>query len=687
MKHKLLLLFTLCAFTFGVKAQTAWTNVGNGLQQRVVSGRTEYRFVKNAGYTPFGVTDSLDLKVYKTTTVNGHALSGNITVTKSDIGLGNADNTSDVNKPISTATQTALDFRLNIDQYSPYPNSYYWTHTIPIGTTDHNRDGAKLGKLGDYLFLFGGWHPDTIPITDNEVYRFNKQVTSTAKLANAPWAGRHTYGFANTKDAVYVFGGDLNSGSYLPDSWKGELSPDSTISWTLLNSNVPWGERILFGSTYHNGAFYVIGGQETPTYADGAFGDVWKSVDAVTWVKIADGLTQFAKNIVGGVVSYGGYIYVIGGGKYDIPLANGTFENYVYRSKDGITWEQLPNAPWEGRQYMDCVVHDGKIFMVGGNTSENTPTDNSKEVWSLDLNGNWQKITDGVTGRHATAVASYKDMLIVSTGNYWNDTWTLNKYSTSLESLSNTIPARDNNGYISNNIFNATTGGSGGYIVGSTSVNPNGDASLYYTAGNTVITSKGGLYMYSSVTPTSLPNLIIDNNGYILVGRGGSLPTLNTDFGLNVISGIKSSGKVSWGNGSYVSGEPGIYNTVSDGTLLIPKHGSVTDFVLTNGSGFSVFDVPTGTQNIFFSGKASSSIAPTTGNDYGNKTYIDGAIVAYANALSVINTTGTPFTKATLNSTYPSAAVLTKIICPNISTVYQKYDSTNWFSQPITVLP
>lgn len=33
----------------------------------------------------------------------------NVTLSKSDIGLGNVDNTSDLNKPISTATQTALD--------------------------------------------------------------------------------------------------------------------------------------------------------------------------------------------------------------------------------------------------------------------------------------------------------------------------------------------------------------------------------------------------------------------------------------------------------------------------------------------------------------------------------------------------------------------------------------------------
>jgi hypothetical protein len=44
-----------------------------------------------------------------TRTVNGHALSADVTVTKADVGLGNVDNTSDLAKPISTATQTALN--------------------------------------------------------------------------------------------------------------------------------------------------------------------------------------------------------------------------------------------------------------------------------------------------------------------------------------------------------------------------------------------------------------------------------------------------------------------------------------------------------------------------------------------------------------------------------------------------
>lgn len=40
--------------------------------------------------------------------------SGNIDLTKSDVGLSNVDNTSDANKPISTATQTALNLKSNL---------------------------------------------------------------------------------------------------------------------------------------------------------------------------------------------------------------------------------------------------------------------------------------------------------------------------------------------------------------------------------------------------------------------------------------------------------------------------------------------------------------------------------------------------------------------------------------------
>ena len=48
-------------------------------------------------------------------TVEGQNIlgAGNIDITKTDVGLGNVDNTSDLNKPISTATQAALNAKQN----------------------------------------------------------------------------------------------------------------------------------------------------------------------------------------------------------------------------------------------------------------------------------------------------------------------------------------------------------------------------------------------------------------------------------------------------------------------------------------------------------------------------------------------------------------------------------------------
>lgn len=82
------------------------------------------------------------------------ALSG---VTKSTVGLGNVDNTSDINKPISTATQTALNLKAGIltavstttAPTTPVGNNYYLitatapqTFTLPTSTI-----GQQIGVM------------------------------------------------------------------------------------------------------------------------------------------------------------------------------------------------------------------------------------------------------------------------------------------------------------------------------------------------------------------------------------------------------------------------------------------------------------------------------------------------------------------------------------------------------------
>lgn len=104
-----------------------------------------------------GIVVPLGSNVYKTTGgkwdvlagspvtgVKGNSEStyrrGNVNITKSNIGLGNVDNTSDANKPVSTAQQTALNSKQNITD-----NSLTTTNkTIPGAINEINNDLIKL---------------------------------------------------------------------------------------------------------------------------------------------------------------------------------------------------------------------------------------------------------------------------------------------------------------------------------------------------------------------------------------------------------------------------------------------------------------------------------------------------------------------------------------------------------------
>ena len=100
--------------------------------------------IKGAAAILSSIAELQDNKVDKTTTVNGKSLSDNITLEKSDVGLGDVDNTSDANKPISNATQIALDKKANsTDVY------------------DKNLIDGFLGELRDAIDALSGVDEDT----------------------------------------------------------------------------------------------------------------------------------------------------------------------------------------------------------------------------------------------------------------------------------------------------------------------------------------------------------------------------------------------------------------------------------------------------------------------------------------------------------------------------------------------
>jgi hypothetical protein len=119
------------------------------------------------------------------TSVNGY--TGIVSLAKSDIGLANVDNTSDANKPVSTAQQTALDLKANLTGA---------TFSGAISAT--NLSGTNTG---DQTITLTG------PVTGSGTGSFATSITNNAvtnamlaQVATATFKGRTTAATGNVED-------------------------------------------------------------------------------------------------------------------------------------------------------------------------------------------------------------------------------------------------------------------------------------------------------------------------------------------------------------------------------------------------------------------------------------------------------------------------------------------------------
>ena len=123
MKNRILIAFCAILMTFHASSQIAvykakqlqaidsiklvndW--IKSVAKDSTFSGATD-RDIPSAAAVKKHVAWSLLNYVPITRTINGYPLSANITLNKSDVGLGNVDNTSDINKPVSTAQAASI---------------------------------------------------------------------------------------------------------------------------------------------------------------------------------------------------------------------------------------------------------------------------------------------------------------------------------------------------------------------------------------------------------------------------------------------------------------------------------------------------------------------------------------------------------------------------------------------------
>jgi hypothetical protein len=190
-------------------------------------------------------------------------------VTKSDVGLGNADNTSDLNKPISTATQAALDDKQDVLSEGPFVDGDKTKlNGIEAGadvTDATNVDAAGATMNTDTTLAGNSYFLDEDTMSSNDAtkvpsqqsvkaYVDNSVITDHGALSGLSDDDHTQYALlAGRSGGQTLIGGTASSNNLLlrstSDSTKGYISIGETPSTKVIigGTSMPLATSAVFG--------------------------------------------------------------------------------------------------------------------------------------------------------------------------------------------------------------------------------------------------------------------------------------------------------------------------------------------------------------------------------------------------------------------------------------------------------
>ena len=401
----------------------------------------------DSGVTSHDVTnlraDHTTLGTHVDNTSNPHK------VTKSQVGLGNVDNTRDADKPVSTAQQNALNKKL--DKTGDASNTTA-SFTKNSGDTSSVTSGSKLSTIFTAISSFFASLKALAfkdKVSDSDI----NGTISDSHIANASsWNGKYT------KPSTGIPKGDLDSAVQNSlDKADTALQSHQDISGKADKSNITGATKCKI--TYNSQGIVTAGNDlsasDIPNLAaskitSGTFGTDRIADDAITAAKVKDnetlpvnitGLasksvdyeyvsdtnviardstadsckTYFANNVSKGRCKV---VYCKNGSEYTLIFSkqdsgtHGSIIKYGY-SKNTIYMLRYSDSKWESTDWE--VISAGSVAATVGNSITSTGTNGSMEILngalsssggdggSCSIDGDGISFTKGVGGSSMTA--------------------------------------------------------------------------------------------------------------------------------------------------------------------------------------------------------------------------------------------------------------------------------------------
>ena len=152
------------------------------------------------------------------------------------------------------------------------------------------------------------------------------------------------------------------------------LAEETYYQWVNVTSNAAWNPRDGAGGLVYDGKMWLLGGWNPSLLPLDCDNEVWNTTDGANWTLIKpntftdtyDPETDWEGRHTAGYAVHDGKMWIVGGD----PL-QGHYQDDVWNSTDGVNWTHVNKnnpAPWGQRCLHHTTVFDGKIWVMGGQT-------------------------------------------------------------------------------------------------------------------------------------------------------------------------------------------------------------------------------------------------------------------------------------------------------------------------------
>lgn len=179
-------------------------------------------------------------------------------------------------------------------------------------------------------------------------------------------------------------------------------------------SETPFSNRHNYAVVAFQDALWLVGGRSYDRNGTYWYNDVWRSVDGHVWQRMVEE-APFSKRAAHEIVVFNNELYLFGG-EVGTSIGGSTESSReVWKSEDGITWQNLGDAPFPIWDFREAIVFQNKIWLLGGVNWQNG---GGHGIWSTTDGRTWtqENGTPEFGDLQAFSLSQLNDQLIIVGG-------------------------------------------------------------------------------------------------------------------------------------------------------------------------------------------------------------------------------------------------------------------------------